>query len=138
MLVELTYWLIAVSSLAYCAAYGGEDGRLLAAAYIFAIVLTKFAHAADRNWDHFHPYAFLVDAALFVSLLLICLRSRRYWPLWVAGLQLAVLSSHLATLLAPVFARRAYFALQSMWSIPQLVIIVFGVTLDRRERYVGN
>lgn len=133
MLVELTYWLLAASTLFYTTVYGGRDGQWLATAYLSGIILTKFAHAADRNWDHFHPIAFTIDVALFAALVLISLKSQRYWPLWIAGLQLAAVSSHLGALLVPVFAERVYFVLQSLWSLPQLIILVFGVSLDRKR-----
>ena len=33
----------------------------------------------------------IVDLAVFAGFLLVALRSRRFWPLWVAGLQLTTI-----------------------------------------------
>ena len=61
----------------------------------------------------------------------------RYWPLWVAGFHLITLTTHLATFAAPNYAFRVYFGLATIWAVPKLLVLAYGVELDRRAE-VGH
>ncbi len=60
------------------------------------------------------------------------LRSRSYWPLWMAAFHLISVTTHAATIAQPELRPIIYFALQSFWSLPLLLVMVAGIMLDRR------
>ncbi|NJM50854.1 MAG: hypothetical protein HC843_08205 [Sphingomonadales bacterium] len=60
------------------------------------------------------------------------MRINRGWLIWCAGLQLAALITHFATVVAPDFSPVVYQALIEFWSIPILLVMVAGIMLDRR------
>lgn len=74
----------------------------------------------------------VVDLLLLLGLYWVAIHSRRLWPLWVTGFHLITMTTHLAVLLAPNFAIRVYIGLATLWSIPMLLVILVGVTLDRQ------
>jgi hypothetical protein len=54
------------------------------------------------------------------------LRSARFWPLWVAGLQLTATSVHLLKLLHPDLMSFVVGAALAFWSYPILILIGIG------------
>ena len=73
----------------------------------------------------------LVDLAVLASFVTIALRSPRFWPLWVSGLQLTTLISHLLILLQPTLLDIAYHAAMRFWSYPILLILVAAAFRSR-------
>jgi hypothetical protein len=73
-----------------------------------------------------------VDVTLLAGLLLIALRSSSYWPLWMVAFHLVSVTTHVATIAQPQLSPLIYFALQSFWSLPLLLVMVAGIRLDRR------
>ncbi len=78
----------------------------------------------------------MADLIVFAGLLLVALRSRRYWPLWIAALQFLGLSSHFAELL-PHVLRLAYGIIVSFWSYPMLLILAVGTARHRMRLSLG-
>lgn len=72
----------------------------------------------------------LVVLALFVAL---AMRTDRFWPLWIAGLQLTTVLGHLLRLLQPELVNIAYAAAMRFWSYPILLILLSAAL--RTERY---
>lgn len=116
----------------YGALFGGRDGRWVALVYISAVALTVPAQMLQRSWGDTHWPVFLVDLCLFLGLYGIAMRSRHYWPVWMAGFHLITMTTHLASAVAPSFAAKVYFGLATFWAVPKLLIILIGVSLDRR------
>jgi hypothetical protein len=69
---------------------------------------------------------FIVDAVCLVAFLVLALRANRFWPLWVAGLQLIGTAGHAVKLADPEIIRRAYQIVLVFWSYPMLLLIVLG------------
>ncbi|MCA1748597.1 MAG: hypothetical protein ABR601_07250 [Parasphingopyxis sp.] len=106
---------------------------MMAALIVIAVILTVPAQNMQQDWGAgMNVPVFLVDLALMIGLYLLAMHSRRYWPLWVAGFHLITMTTHLATLAAPTYAVKVYFGLATFWAVPELLIIAFGVELDRR------
>lgn len=114
---------------------GGKDGRWIAFLYLLAIVGTHYARLAEPSWRNPHVPVFLVDTALLAGLVMVALTSRRYWPIWIAGLHLLTVASHASVWFAGAFNYRVYFVMESVWSPMKLVVLLLGVLMDqRRER----
>lgn len=105
----------------------------MAALYFTAVLFTLPVQGNQQDWEGgINVPVFLVDLGLMVGLYILAMRSRRYWPLWVAGFHLITLTTHLATFAAPTYAFRVYFGLATIWAVPKLLVLAYGVELDRR------
>ena len=131
-MAALLFWALVLLCCGYGAAYGGRDGRRLAVIYVVACVLTIPASRLDRSWGVTQLPVLAVDLALLGSVAWLALRTSRWFPIWFAGFHLVAVTAHLATLIAPGFATKAYFLLQAVWSVPMLLSFALGVTLDRQ------
>lgn len=76
---------------------------------------------------------FLVDVACAVAFVALALWANRYWPLWIAGLQLLGVSAHAVKLAYPDVIPRAYAFVTVFWSYPMLLLIVLG-TFRHQQR----
>jgi hypothetical protein len=76
---------------------------------------------------------FLVDVMCSAAFLALALRSNRYWPLWIAGLQLIGTTAHAVKLVYPDVIPRAYAFVTVFWSYPMLLLIVLG-TFRHQQR----
>ena len=80
-----------------------------------------------------------VDIATLGAFTYVALRSERFWPLWVSGLQLTTSVAHMLKLLDPSLLPIAYSAAARMWSYPILIILAIGTWRgQRRERSEGQ
>lgn len=132
MIVPLLFWLLASVCCGFAAVYGDRSGREVAFAVMAGIAATFVVTGDDSKWMAPHLMAAAVDTLLFLALGWIALRADRWFPIWLAGLQLATVISHLGSIFAPAFAPKVYFVLQSVWAIPMFAALVIGVALDRR------
>jgi hypothetical protein len=77
----------------------------------------------------------IVDLATLSLFVAVALRSGRFWPLWVAGLQLTTSMGHLLKAMAPGLLPVAYGAALRVWSYPILIILALGTwRCQRRTR----
>jgi hypothetical protein len=76
----------------------------------------------------------MVDTLTFVGFTLIALRSERFWPLWLAGLQLTTVFSHLLKAIQLDLMPQAYAAAARFWVYPIFMIIVVGTWRASRRR----
>jgi hypothetical protein len=106
---------------------GRTDERLAACVCVVGTGLTALATPAlgDR-YTGFETGIFLVDLLVLVAFLAIALRSDRFWPMWVAGLQLTGTAVHLLKLLQPDLMPFVVGAALAFWSYPILLLIGIG------------
>ncbi len=80
----------------------------------------------------------LVDLCVFAGFLWVALRSDRFWPLWIAGLQLTAILGHILKVIDVQLFARAYAAALFFWAWPMVIILAIGTwranRRDRRER----
>ena len=60
------------------------------------------------------------------AFLILALRAERYWPLWVAALQVIGTAGYFVKLADPDVIRRAYAFALAFWSYPMLLLIALG------------
>lgn len=117
--------LIAVVVLAFWR--GRQEERWAAAVCVAGtattVLVSRFVH---DPFGRFEMLAFGIDLAVLVAFLVIALRSDRYWPLWVAGLQLTGTTVHLLKILEPDLMPFVFAAALAFWSYPILLLIGVG------------
>ena len=75
---------------------GDRDHRIVAAICLAAVLATQVAlNPLGSRYSGTETGVLVVDLATFGGFLIVALQSTRFWPLWVAGLQLTTSLGHL-------------------------------------------
>jgi len=134
MLSPQTYYAILFLVSAYAFLVGRLDERIAAATCIVATFATNAVYDPYGSFAGVEYGVFIVDAATFLIFTLLALRSERFWPLWIAGLQLTTLLSHVFKLERIDLMPEAYAAAARFWVYPIFLIIVIGTWRGGRRR----
>ncbi len=114
---RILFWLMTLSACSYAAILGGWEGKWTTALILSATAGTFVSETVVRlAWHSTNSLVFLVDVALFVGMYLVAVKSRRWWPLWVAAFQLNSIAAHLATVLSPTFSAAVYNGFEGIWA----------------------
>jgi len=106
---------------------GGTDERIVAATCLAGTVATMLAVTPLRQrYAGVEEGLALVDLAVLAGFITVALRSNRFWPLWVAGLQLTTSIGHILKGVDQDLLPRAYGAALQFWSYPILLILAVG------------
>lgn len=123
----LTYSALLLTCLAYAWWRGGGPEKV--GASILAIGSSLTLVAVSRPGARFASVEtgiLIVDLACMAAFVVLALRADRYWPLWLAALQIAGASVHVVKFLDPEITRRTYAFLLAIWAYPMIVLICVG------------
>ena len=127
MLSPFTYWMLLLAVTACAFVWGKVDERMAAAICIVATIATKLVHTPlSSRFTHVEVGVMIVDLATLVGFTVIALRSERFWPLWVAGLQLTTIIAHIFKVVDLELVPKVYAAASRFWVYPIFLIIVVG------------
>ena len=139
MLSPLTYFLVLAMVCAYAFYRGQTESRVAAIICVAAsIASTIVMSPLAGRYSGVESGVFIVDVAVLIGFTAIALRSDRFWPLWVAGLQLTTIIAHVFKALDLDLIPQVYAAAARFWVYPIFLIIVIGTwrshQRSRRER----
>lgn len=81
----------------------------------------------------------IVDGVMFVGMTALAMRANRYWPIWVAALQLCSVLGHVSAGLDANILPTAYYLLTAYGAYPIWVFAVIGsVRHQQRLRAYGS
>lgn len=122
-----------VGSCGYALLRGGAPERIAAAllALNFELSYLALPHVAAR-FSSFQGAVFAIDLATLACLFALGAASSRFWPIWLAGLQGAVVLSHLLGAAPGVIAWTYSWAVAA-WSYPMLVLLAVATWRHRRR-----
>jgi len=113
---------------------GGTDERSIAATCLAGTIATMLAVSPlHKRYAGVEEGLLLVDLAVLAAFIVVALRSKRFWPLWVAGLQLTTFIGHILKGIDQELLPRAYGAALQFWSYPILVIVIVGTYRHHRR-----
>ena len=113
---------------------GGPDERTVAATCLGGTAATMLVISPlQQRYAGVEEGLLLVDLAVLAGFITVALRSKRFWPLWVAGLQLTTSIGHVLKGVDQDLLPRAYGAALQFWSYPILIILLIG-TYRRHRR----
>jgi hypothetical protein len=112
------------------AVFGGRDERLAALALVSATILTPLM--IREGFAGPELGVVIVDALLFLVLLVLAIGSRRFWPIWAAGFHLCGLAVHFAAARLPDILPAAYAETLVIWSYPVLAAVLLGTLVEAR------
>jgi hypothetical protein len=125
---------------AYALYRGGSPERLVAITLFGADILSVVVVADPyHRFHHEEMGVMLVDVAVFVILMAVALRSTRFWPLYLAGLQLDGVGVHAVRMVVPGLLPMAYMNAIALWAYPMQIILAVGAFRSgRRVREWGH
>ena len=97
------------------------------------IVATTTLVASFASLLRFHTYGsveaaiFLIDLMVFAAFLYVAVRSDRFWPLWICGLQLTTIAGHIIKATTNELIPIAYAVALRFWSYPIQLILILAV-----------
>lgn len=138
MLSPLTYYVILFAVCAYAFLRGRADERIAAATCVAATFATNVVYNPPGAFSGIEFGVLAVDGATFAAFTYLALRSDRFWPLWVAGLQLTTLVAHALKAVELDLMPQAYAAAARFWVYPIFLIIVVGTFRNHRRAHGGD
>src|SRR5688500_12008266 len=106
---------------------GGSDERVVAATCLAGTAATMLRISPLRTrYAGVEGGLLLVDIAVLAGFIMVALRSKRFWPLWIAGLQLTTSLGHILKGIDQDLLPKAYGAALQFWSYPILIILAVG------------
>jgi hypothetical protein len=113
---------------------GSRDERLVGVICIAGALATHLLISPLRErFASVELPVMMVDLAVFGGFLLVALRSSRFWPLWVAGLQLTTMFGHVLKAIDLSLLPRAYGASLTFWAYPIVLILAVGTWRTHRR-----
>jgi hypothetical protein len=135
MLSPQAYFVVLFVVCAYAFVRGRTDERSVAATCLLASVASVLVASQKASaYSSLEAGIFLVDIGAFAAFTFVALKSERFWPLWVAGLQLTTLMSHAFKVGRLDLMPQAYAAAARFWVYPIFLIIVIGTWRSHRRR----
>lgn len=137
MLRLIIFNTLLVGACGYALWRGRTDERLTAivclAASLASIVL---AAPASNRYTSIEGGVLAVDILTLSAFTFVALRSDRFWPLWISGLQLTTSIAHFLKAAEPNLVPIAYAAAGRLWSYPILLILAVGTwRSSQRQHY---
>lgn len=136
MLRVLLFYLILLAVVAIAFRRGDGETRFAGLTALVATLLSAASVIFLGAGEPVEAAVAIVDLAVLALFIAIALRSDRFWPLWVSGLQLTTVLAHLLRILNPGLVDIAYQAAMRFWSYPILLIIAAAAI--RTGRYRGG
>ena len=105
----------------------GAPTRSAAAICLIATLATRLVLSPlTSRHSSVEAGVFLVDLLALAGFTAIALRTDRFWPLWVAGLQLTTILAHLCKAAQFELIPQVYAVAARFWVYPIFLIIVIG------------
>lgn len=124
--IALPPWLGLVVLLFVCGGAfwkGGSEERYVAAGILLSLAVTVLTR--DNHWEHVESAVFVADTSLFIALVVISLKTAKYWPLAAAGFQLLAIMTHVAKVMDAGLQQWAYITAGVIWTY--LLLVALGV-----------
>ena len=99
---------------------------------MFATLASRLA--VENNYGHTETGLLIIDVVLLIGLLVLALRSDRFWPMWATAFQFVAVIVHVASLTETGNFAWAYAVALIFWSYPIVIARAAGTWLEARYR----
>lgn len=128
------YWSILALSCGYALLRGCANERIAASVCIVASVVSVLVLSPmSVRYASVETGELTVDLLVLAVFLVVALRSDRFWPLWISGLQLTTTLAHFLKAINFDLIPSAYGAAERFWSYPILIVIAVGTWRQHRR-----
>ena len=118
----------------YALLRGQRDERHVGIIFVIGVIATELVlPERSERFAGVEVKLVLVDVAVLAGCVWVALRSDRFWPLWIAGLQLTAMLGHLLKAVEVELFARAYAAALVFWAYPMLIILAVGTWRSHRR-----
>lgn len=118
----------------YALTKGRRDEKVVAAICVLGTLATHgVISPLTERYGQIEWGVFAVDFGVFAGFTAVALQSSRFWPLWVAGLQLTTLIGHMLKGVQSDLLPLAYGAALQFWSYPIIFILFIGTWRSARR-----
>lgn len=132
MIRVVLFDLLLFGSCGYALLRGRTDAKIVA---LVCIVANFASYAVVSRYRSVESGVLVIDVLTFLAFTWVALKSERFWPLWISGLQLTTTLGHLFKAIEADLMPLAYAAALRFWSYPILIILAVGVwRSERRSR----
>lgn len=126
-MLQISFIIILAAVSAFALWKGGRDERRVALTCVLGTIATHFAISPlQERYANVELGVILVDCLVLAGFVVVALQSIRFWPLWVAGLQLTTVMGHIMKGVDAQLLPVAYGAALTLWSYPIILILAVG------------
>jgi hypothetical protein len=115
----------------YAMLRGKTEARIVGAVFLVGDLATLWLRSS--SYSSVETEILIVDVLAFLAFTYVALISDRFWPLWIAGLQLTSSMGHLFKAIDAQLLPIAYAAALRMWAWPILIILGIGTWRAQRR-----
>lgn len=138
MYEPIAYFSLLVMCCTYALVRGNVDARIVALLCVGGTIATLLSLAPTATrFDNLESSTLVVDLAVLAGFVAVALQSHRFWPLWVAGLQMTTSFAHLLKAFDLELLPRAYGVAMAFWSYPILIILAVATWRGRQRLLRG-
>jgi len=131
------YTILLLGVCGYAFWRGRADERLAAMVCLLASVASlALLGPARLRYSGVEIGVFMVDLFTLAAFTYVALRSERFWPLWISGLQLTTSIGHVLKAIDEHLLPMAYAAAMRVWSYPILFILAIAVWRGQHVHFV--
>jgi hypothetical protein len=112
--------------------WGGKEEQLVAAAFVVATLASNAANVS--LYSRTETGILFIDIALLAGLMVVALRSDRFWPMYATAFQLVAVTVHVASMTEQGSFAWAYAVALTFWTYPVLLALMAGTWLEARFR----
>lgn len=117
-------------SCAYALLKGTRDAQIVAVVTLVASLATYFVVS---RYTGVELGVLVIDLLVLLAFTAVALKSDRFWPLWIAGLQLTTSFGHALRAMEDQMMPIAYAVALRSWSYPIQIILIVAVWRSRRR-----
>lgn len=129
----VVYNMLLIGCCAFALWRGGPPEKIGAIVLTVASFLTFGVASDSETFQSVEAGISVVDLLCLIAFLALALRADRFWPLWVAALQLMGTAGHAARFVDPDIVDRTYAFMLAVWAYPMILLMFVG-TLRHRQR----
>lgn len=130
----IIYLVLLTLSCGYALWRGDRDARIAAITCVAATVMTVVVLTpGSRRYVFVESGVMVVDLVTLAAFITLALFSKRFWPLWVAGLQMTASTAHALKMFDAELVPLAYAVAERFWGYPILIIIAVGAYRHHRR-----
>jgi hypothetical protein len=133
------YTILLLGVCGYAFWRGRSDERVAATVCLMASAASlALLGPARLRYSGVEVGVLMVDLFTLGAFTYVALRSDRFWPLWISGLQLTTSIGHVLKAIDEHLVPIAYAAAMRVWSYPILLILGIAVWRGRRMKFADK
>lgn len=125
--IEIAFLFLMSASFVYALVRGGPSERAIAVIMVISALSTPLvAHSYAQRFHGSESGIFAVDTVTLLAIIVVLLRSDRFWPIWTTAFQLLTVLAHLGPLIRTRNIAIPFAVIEEIWGyviFAQLIIV---------------